>query len=169
MARIPPADPTKPQSGLKRRMMRIGVSKPGTWYVKKVSPKVDPTLARISNGRVTSIPMLPILLLHHVGAKSGQPRVTPLVYFTQGDDVVLMASNYGGTKHPAWFHNVKANPEVTLHARGREGRYRARIPEGAERDRLWELAKQHAIAYSRYESITDRTIPVVMLSPLDAD
>jgi deazaflavin-dependent oxidoreductase (nitroreductase family) len=80
-----------------------------------------------------------------------------------------MASNYGGQKHPAWFHNVKANPEVTLQARGQEGRYRARVPEGEERDRLWELAKTHAMAYSRYESITDRTIPVVVLSPLDAE
>ena len=167
--RIPPADPAKPQGPLKRGLMRVGISKPGTWYVKKVSPKVDPALARLTKGRVSSIPMLPILLLHHVGAKSGQPRVSPLVYFTQGDDVILMASNYGGKKHPAWFHNVKANPEVTLEARGRKGRYRAKVPEGAQRDRLWELAKSHSIAYSRYESITDRRIPVVMLSPLDAD
>jgi deazaflavin-dependent oxidoreductase (nitroreductase family) len=167
--RMPPVDPAKPQSGFKRGLMRVGVSKPGTWYVKKVSPKVDPALTRLTNGRVSSIPMLPILLLHHVGRKSGQPRVTPLVYFTQGDDVVVMASNYGGQKHPAWFHNVKANPDVRLESRGREGRYRARVPEGQERDRLWELAKQHSIAYSRYESITDRHINVVMLSPLDAD
>jgi deazaflavin-dependent oxidoreductase (nitroreductase family) len=167
--RIPPADPSKPQSGLKRALMRAGISKPGTWWVKKVSPKVDPTLVKLTGGRVTSIPMLPILLLHHVGAKSGQPRVTPLVYFTQDDDVVVMASNYGGKKHPAWFHNVKANPEVTLQSRGREGRYRARVPIGEERDRLWELAKRHSIAYQRYESITDRHINVVVLSPLDAD
>ncbi len=167
--RIPPADPAKPQSGLKRGLMRAGISKPGTWFVKNVSPKVDPPLARMTKGRVTSIPMLPILLLHHVGRKSGQPRVSPLVYFTQGADVVLIASNYGGTKHPAWFHNVKANPEVTLEARGRKGRYRARVAEGAERERMFELAKTNSIAYSRYESITDRTIPVVVLSPLDAD
>lgn len=167
--RIPPADPTRRQSPLRRGVMRVGISKPGTWYVKKISPKVDPTLARLTNGRVTSIPVLPILLLHHVGAKSGQPRVSPLVYFTDGDDVVLIASNYGGKKHPAWFHNVKANPEVTLEARGRKGRYRARIAEGAERDRLFALAKAHSIAYQRYESITDRKIPVVVLSPLDAD
>ena len=167
--RIPPADPTKAHGPFKRGVMRIGITKPGTWFVKNVSPKVDPTLARLTNGRVTSIPVLPILLLHHVGAKSGQPRVSPLVYFTQGNDVVLVASNYGGTKHPAWFHNVKANPEVTLEARGRRGRYRARIAEGAERDRLFELAKSNSIAYQRYESITDREIPVVALSPLDAD
>jgi deazaflavin-dependent oxidoreductase (nitroreductase family) len=169
MARIPPADPSKPQSGMKRALMRAGISKPGTWWVKKVSPKVDPGLARVTKGRVSSIPMLPILLLHHVGAKSGQPRVSPLVYFTQGDDVVLIASNYGGKKHPAWFHNVKANPEVMLEARGRRGRYRGRIAEGDERDRMFELAKTNSIAYARYESITDRNIPVVVLSPLDAE
>jgi deazaflavin-dependent oxidoreductase (nitroreductase family) len=167
--RIPPADPANQKSPIVRRLMQAGVSKPGTWYVKNVSPRIDPILARATKGRVSSIPVLPILLLHHVGAKSGQARVTPLVYFTQGDEVVVMASNYGGKKHPAWFHNVKANPEVTLQSRGREGRYRARVPEGEERERLWELAKRHSIAYSRYESITDRTIPVVMLSPLDAD
>ena len=167
--RIPPADPAKPQGPVKRGAMRIGISKPGTWWVKKVSPKVDPALTRMTKGRVSSIPMLPILLLHHVGAKSGQPRVSPLVYFTEGHDVVLIASNYGGKKHPAWFHNVKANPEVTLEARGRKGRYRARVAEGPERERLFEQAKKNSIAYARYESITDREIPVVALTPLDAD
>ncbi len=80
-----------------------------------------------------------------------------------------MASNYGQRKHPSWYHNVKANPEVTLYARGREGRYRAEVTSGAERDRLFALAKQYVKAYEMYEGMTagGRQIPVVAFTPLD--
>lgn len=165
--RIPPAPPAGERSRWERWLESIAVSDAGTWYVKNVSPRVDPKLSRWTRGRLTSIPIIPVLLLHHVGARSGQPRVTPLVYFTDGDEVILMASNYGGRKHPAWFHNLKANPEVTLEARGRRGRYRARVTDGEERDRLWQAAKRHTRAYANYETKTDREIPVVALTPLD--
>jgi deazaflavin-dependent oxidoreductase (nitroreductase family) len=65
----------------------------------------------------------PLVLLTHKRAKSGGERTTPLIYFTDGDRVILIASNYGGTRHPSWYHNVKANPTVTLAAGGFEGRF----------------------------------------------
>ena len=164
--RVPRADPLKPPSLPKRLLTPVALSDAGTWYLKKIAPRLDPPLARFTRGRFASIPLIPVCLLEHVGAKTGQRRVTPLVYFTDGDDVILMASNYGGARNPAWYHNLKANPEVTLQARGRRGRYLARETTGEERERLWELAKRHTRAYANYEvKAKGRTILVVASSP----
>jgi deazaflavin-dependent oxidoreductase (nitroreductase family) len=77
---------------------------------------------RLTHGRLTSIGTWPrCVLLSHTGAKSGIERATPLIYFTDDDRVILVASNYGGARHPAWYYNVKANPNVTLCAGGFEG------------------------------------------------
>jgi deazaflavin-dependent oxidoreductase (nitroreductase family) len=79
-----------------------------------------------------------------------------------------MASNYGRTRNPAWLANVKANPEVELQARGRGGHYRARVAQGAERERLFELAKRLTRVYANYElRATGRTIQIVVCEPLD--
>jgi deazaflavin-dependent oxidoreductase (nitroreductase family) len=164
--RIRPVDPTKPRRIRKRFLEPIAISPVGTWYVKNISPPVDAAFNRFTGGRLTSLP-LPTVFLTHTGARSGKERTSPLLYFSDGENVVLMASNYGGERHPAWYYNVKANPDVRLRARGREGAYRARIAEGEERDRLWETAKQFTRAYKRYEEIADRTINVVVCSPLD--
>lgn len=165
--RVPPADPTK-----KRRrkwlLEPIAISRPGRWYVINVAPKIDNLSFRFTGGRVKSVPTVPMVFLTHTGAKSGRQRVTPLLYFSDGDDVILMASNYGRERHPAWFYNVKANPDVELCANGRRGRYRASIAEGGDRDRLWSLAKRFTRAYANYEErATERTIQVVRCTPLD--
>ena len=169
MSRIPAASPDRKHNAFGRAWMAFGRSRPGTVYIKKVSPKLDPILLRASGGRVSSILVLPLLLLHTTGAKSGQPRVTPLVYFTDGDRVVLMASNYGGQKAPAWYHNVRAHPEVTLEAGGVRARYRGEEATGEERERLWEMAKRVAKNYENYENLTAgiRQIPVMVFTPLD--
>ena len=82
-----------------------------------------------------------MLLLTTTGRNSGAKRTTPLIYFTDGDRLILIASNYGGTRHPAWYYNVKANPVVTLLGGGFEGRFACEEVSGAERQRLWALAK----------------------------
>lgn len=85
-----------------------------------------------------------------------------LLYLTDAGRVICMASNYGGTRHPAWYYNVKANPEVTLSAGGYEGRFRGEETAGAERERLWALAKQLTVGYADYEKTTGgREIPVI--------
>ena len=167
--RIPPIDPTKPRRVRKAVMEPFALSDAGRWYVLNVAPKIDATLGQASRGRLSSLPGLPVLTLTHRGAKSGRIYRSPLVYFTDGDgDVVLIASNYGKGRHPAWLANVRANPDVTLLARGREGRYRARLAEPAERDRLFALAKGLTRVYASYEQrATERTIQIVICSPLD--
>ena len=167
--RVPSVDPTQPRRLRKALIEPLALSGAGRWYVLKVAPRIDATVGRRSGGRLMSIPGVPTLFLAHTGAKSGRTYVTPLVYFSDGDDVVLIASNYGRERHPAWLANVRANPEVRLQARGRSGRYRARVlAEGAERDRLFGLAKRLTRAYANYElRAGDRTIQIVVCAPLD--
>jgi deazaflavin-dependent oxidoreductase (nitroreductase family) len=166
--RLPPVDPTKPRRITKALIEPIALTGFGRWYLMNVAPRIDASVGRMSGGRLTSLPV-PMLFLTHRGAKSGRMYTTPLLYFTDGDDAVVMASNYGQQRHPAWLANVRANPDVELQARGRGGRYRAHVAEGAERDRLWGLAKQLTRAYADYERRTadERTIQVVVCSPLD--
>jgi deazaflavin-dependent oxidoreductase (nitroreductase family) len=170
--RVPPVDPTKPRRLRKALMEPIALTRAGRWFTISVAPRIDGTIGRISGGRLTSLPGIPMLLLTHRGAKSGRTYVTPLLYFTDGPEqnAIVIASNYGRERHPAWLANVRENPEVRLQARGRGGRYRARVvAEGPERDRLFGLAKRLTRAYADYERRTadERTINVVVLSPLD--
>jgi deazaflavin-dependent oxidoreductase (nitroreductase family) len=170
--RVPPVDPLKARRLRKAIMEPFALTNAGRWFTIRVAPRIDGTLGRASGGRLTSLPGIPMLLLTHTGAKSGRTYVTPLLYFTDGPEpnAVVIASNYGRERHPAWLANVRANPEVWLQARGRRGRYRARVvSEGPERDRLFGLAKRLTRAYADYERRTadERTISVVVLSPLD--
>ena len=105
------------------------------------------------------------LLLDHVGAKSGTKRTTPLTYIEDGDDVVIVASKGGYPKHPAWFHNLRANPDTTAQI-GREHRaVHARVATPEERARLWPKVVEAYSGYEGYQERTDREIPLVILEP----
>ena len=157
---------SRPPRGVQKAAARAVATRAGAWFFLNVANRVDPVLMRLTNGRLMSAPGSPVLLLHHVGAKSGQERATPLLYFTDGDDVVLIGSNGGSKKHAAWYHNVRANPEVTLWARGRGGRYVGREAEGEERERLWGLAAQLYPGYEVYKDrAAPRRIPLMVFSP----
>jgi F420H(2)-dependent quinone reductase len=107
----------------------------------------------------------PMLLLEHKGAKSGQVRTSPLLYIEDGDDVVIVASKGGNPRNPAWFHNLKANPDTTVRI-GRERRdVHARVATKAERPRLWRKAVKAYGGYRGYQERTDREIPLVVLEP----
>ena len=141
---------------------RAGMSSAGRWYGINVASRIDPLLLRLTRGRFATTMVFPLVQLTTRGRRSGQPRTVPLVYFTEGDEVILTASSFGRAKHPAWYLNAKANPDVELMARGRQLRCVARETEGEERDRLFELVKQLYGGYGRYEQIaTERTIPVL--------
>ena len=164
---LPGVDPHAPAGLGKRLMTAVALSNPGTWYLKEISKRIDPFLVHATRGRLSSILVTPVVLLTVKGARTGKERTVALLYFSDGDGVVLMASNYGGTRHPAWYHNIRANPEVTLSGGGWSGRFVAHETEGEERERLWANAKQLTRAYTRYEGMTDgRTIPVLRLVPV---
>jgi deazaflavin-dependent oxidoreductase (nitroreductase family) len=106
----------------------------------------------------------PTLLLTHIGAKSGEKRISPLTYTKgDGDDLVLVASKGGYPKNPAWFHNLKANPDTTVQV-GREQRpVHARVATPEERQRLWPRVIDNYSGYADYQQRTEREIPLVIL------
>jgi deazaflavin-dependent oxidoreductase (nitroreductase family) len=108
---------------------------------------------------------LPTLLLDHVGAKSGTKRTSPLSYLADGDSYVIVASKGGYPKNPAWFYNLKANPDTTVQVRRRKVPVRARVATDEEHDRLWPLAVAGYKGYAGYQERTDRKIPMVILEP----
>lgn len=105
----------------------------------------------------------PLLLLHTTGARSGQERVHPLVYQADGDRLVVFGSKGGAPTHPDWFHNVRANPDVTVEVGTETQARRARVAEGDEHERLWSNQKQLMPGFADYEANTTRQIPVVIL------
>jgi deazaflavin-dependent oxidoreductase (nitroreductase family) len=141
-------------------------SKAGGWYFLNVAMRVDRVLLPLTRGRISSAPGQQICLLETVGAKSGERRRTPLVYVTDDSHIVLIASKAGAKRHPAWFHNLRANPRVKILAPGRSGDYMAREAEGDERARLWREAVDYYAGYATYqERAGERRIPVVVLEP----
>jgi deazaflavin-dependent oxidoreductase (nitroreductase family) len=165
-AAIPAVDPTKPRRIRRALIEPLARSEAGRWWLINVSPRLDGAIFRLSGGRFTSIPTQ-LLVLTHTGARSGQKRENLLTYFTDGEDLVVMASNYGRERHPAWYYNVKANPDVDVRAAGRRGRFRALVTDGEDRERLWALAKQLSRVYADYEErAAMRTIQVVRLKPV---
>jgi deazaflavin-dependent oxidoreductase (nitroreductase family) len=166
---IPQVDPRRRSSPALSLATRIALTKPGTWFYSRVAARIDPWLVRRSGGRLSSIKgLLPVVLLTARGARTGQERTVPLVYFTDGGEVILIASSFGRPRYPAWYHNITANPEVTLEARGRSGRFRARETDGEDRERLYALARELYSGYGNYEERTAgiRHVPVMRLTQL---
>lgn len=107
-----------------------------------------------------------MLLLDHVGAKSGTKRTAPLLYVPDGENVVIVASKGGFPKHPAWFHNLKANPDTTVQVGGERRAVRARVATPEERERLWPEAVRMYHGYEDYQARSKgREIPLVVLEP----
>jgi deazaflavin-dependent oxidoreductase (nitroreductase family) len=106
-----------------------------------------------------------MLLLDHVGAKSGKVRTTPLAYLRDGENVVLVASKGGHPRNPAWFHNLMENPDTTVQIGSERRAVRARTAEGEERERLWAEVVDLYGGYRDYQERTDRQIPLVVLEP----
>ncbi len=167
-AGIPRVDPHRRKGALAELATKVALSKPGTWFYSQVAARMDGPLTLATRGRLDStLRLFPVVLLSVTGARSGLERTVPLVYFTDGDDVILMASSFGRPRYPAWYHNIKANPEVKLAAMGGSGLYLAHETEGEERERLYALAKLVYRGYGTYEERTAgiRHVPVLRLTP----
>ena len=109
----------------------------------------------------------PVLLLNTTGRKSGQRRTNPLLYVRDGEVFVLIASNAGAPRHPAWYLNLMANPDATVEVGDRKVRVRAEVVEGEEKARLWQKMVAMYSSYDDYQKKTVREIPLLVLHPSD--
>jgi deazaflavin-dependent oxidoreductase (nitroreductase family) len=146
---------------------RVTGTRPGRWLARRVAPRIDPTLLRVSRGRLSSALVTPELLLFHTGSRTGRRRTTPLTYFTDQGRAIVIASNYGGARHPAWYYNVLANPTVTISAGGYTGTFLGEEVTSPERERLWGLAVEFIPSYAEYEQLAgDRRIPILAFTEI---
>jgi deazaflavin-dependent oxidoreductase (nitroreductase family) len=122
---------------------------------------------RENQGVVAQLPF-PILLLTTTGARTGRRTTTPVGFGVDGDRVYVVASKGGGPSNPAWFHNLRAHPSVTVEFGGASYEVQAVIAGGADRDRLYGLIAAKVPAFGEYEKNTDRTFPVVVLEGVPA-
>jgi deazaflavin-dependent oxidoreductase (nitroreductase family) len=139
-------------------------------YLGPRSTKLHVALYRRSGGKlgghIPGWPQARLLLLDHTGAKSGVKRTSPLMYQEDGDAIVVMASKAGQPTHPAWFHNLRANPETTIQIGPEVRPVRARVAKDNERERLWTrfvALYPGSEAYQR--NAKGRRIPIVILDP----
>lgn len=121
---------------------------------------------RENGGRVGGmLAGMPVLLLHHTGAQSGKEYVNPLAYLEDDGRYAIFASAAGAPKHPGWFHNLKAHPDVSIEVGTQTFEVHAQEATGEERDRLYRIQSERVPRFSEYEQKTDRLIPVVVLQP----
>ena len=158
-------DPHRRRGVLYRSYAKLMGTRPLLWVSRNVAWKLDPYLLSLTRGRLGMGMWLPTALLETRGARSGEHRRNGVIYFHDGDAVVIVASKAGAPKHPAWFHNLRANPDVVFGGQP----FTAKVVDGEnERRRLWELADRVFPPYAKYRTRAaqvGRTIPIVRLEP----
>ena len=139
-------------------------------YLGRRSAKAHVAIYRAGGGRlgahVPGWPEARIALVHHVGARTGQPRVSPLVYLEDGEAIAVVASKAGQPTNPAWFHNLRAHPETEVEIGAERRAVRARLADPEERERLWPRFDAAYPEYANYrERAAPRKIPILILEP----
>ncbi len=128
--------------------------------------KLNVPIYRLSGGRIWGkVNEAPVLLLTTTGRKSGQRRTAPVVYLADGENVVVIGSNAGHSRTPAWSLNLKANPEAEVELGRVRRQVRARVAEGDERADLWRKHNEQYSGFDEYEARTDREIALFVLEP----
>ena len=128
--------------------------------------KLNVPVYRLTRGRLMGrIGRAPVLLLTTTGRKSGQRRTAPVVYLADGDRYVVIGSNAGNARPPAWALNLRANPDAEVEAHGERRRVRARVAEGEERAGLWRRMNEQYAGFDDYRERTSRDISVFVLEP----
>jgi deazaflavin-dependent oxidoreductase (nitroreductase family) len=153
---------------LQRWVRRFAATRPGSWLFARTLHHADRAVYRASGGRTTCAAVmsgLPVVMLTSTGAKSGRESTVPLVGFEEGDAVFLIASNYGQAHHPAWLHNLRAQPRVRIEVRGERRDVLAEEVASPERERYLSIAAVAYPGYRRYERrAAPRRISVFRLS-----
>jgi deazaflavin-dependent oxidoreductase (nitroreductase family) len=145
---------------------KLAASRFAATYILPIACRIDRWLIPASHGRLSTTIIWPVLLLNTIGAKSGKARTTPLVYLTDGENIIVVASNGGNTHHPNWYYNLRAHPETSYMLHGQIVQCVARETSGEERERLWGKVIDLYAGYDAYQDFTQgRKIPVMVLMP----
>ena len=139
-------------------------------FLTKYLHRLDTPVLNLSRGRkslTTMLTGLPVVVISTTGARSGKTRSLPLAGIPDEDKIILIATWYGNANHPAWYYNLRANPEVELSKNGIKSKYIARIAEPEERQDYWQLAVHYYPGYLSYEKrCNEREIPIFVLEPV---
>jgi deazaflavin-dependent oxidoreductase (nitroreductase family) len=158
-------DPNHRRSLLSRAYASFSATRLGRFISSNLAWRLDPYLLRATRGRFGMGLVLPTALLETRGAKTGALRRNAVIYFHDKKQITIIASKAGAAQHPAWFHNLQANPDVTF---GGIPMHATVISDQAECDRIWALADRVFAPYATYRreaAKVNRTIPIVQLTP----
>jgi deazaflavin-dependent oxidoreductase (nitroreductase family) len=162
--RLKHVDPNRPPGLFRRAYAALANTRLGRFMSVHVVWRLDPYLMRATRGRIGMGLVMPTALLETQGAKSGAVRRNVVIYFHDRDRVTIIASKLGHEKHPAWFHNLRAHPDVTF---GGTAMRATVVDDEAERQRLWTLADRVFAPYAVYRreaAKVNRTIPIIQLT-----
>lgn len=168
-ARLKYVDPHRPPSLLSRAYAAFANTRLGRWLSIHLVWKLDPYLMRATRGRLGMGLVMPTALLETRGAKSGALRRNVVIYFHDGERVTIVPSKLGLPEDPAWFHNLRVDPDVTF---GGIPMRATVVQDEAERKRLWTLADRVFAPYAAYRreaALANRTIPIVQLTTRGTD
>jgi F420H(2)-dependent quinone reductase len=144
----------------------LALNSPWTTFFIKWASRANTWFYRRSNGRLGgTVQQSPVALLTTTGRKTGEPRVSPVLYLREGDRVILGASYGGRDKNPLWYLNLKANPKVSVQIKGEALQLNARDATPEERKDYWPKLVAMYPTFEDYQSWTDRTIPIVICDP----
>jgi len=158
-------DPHAPRGALYRAWAGLLGTRAATWLSRHVGWKLDPHLLRLTRGRIGFGLAVPTALLETRGARTGRVRRNGVIYFHDGDRVTIIASKAGAPEHPAWYHNLCADPDVLFGGRPVRAQ---EVDDERERARLWALADRVFPAYATYReraARSGRRIPILQLGP----
>jgi deazaflavin-dependent oxidoreductase (nitroreductase family) len=137
-----------------------------SWPILAPLMRAHAAIYRATNGRIGNLPGVPpLLLIEHIGARSGKKRTTPLVYMPDGENMLIVASKGGYDKNPGWFHNLRAHPDTQVQIGSKRIPVHARVADATESERLWPKAGEYNPDWERYRHRTEREIPLVLLEP----
>jgi deazaflavin-dependent oxidoreductase (nitroreductase family) len=138
----------------------------GRWKLFNQITRLNTAIYRLSDGRLLGrFKGAPVLLLNHVGRRSGKSRTTPLLYLEDGENLAVVASKGGSHTHPVWWLNLRAHPETTVEVGSEKRSVRAHQASPEEKQRLWPRLVEMWPDYASYQERTDREIPVIVLEP----
>lgn len=163
----------RPLSSIERSLHKLIAAKPIAAINSRLLPHLDRAVYRLSGGRTTFLGLstgLPVITLTTIGAKSGQPRVSPLICIRDPErpgTLAVIGSNWGQAHAPSWYYNLRSHPQATGSINGVSATYQAHEATDAEYDRLWQLAVDTYAGYAVYKvRASHRRIPVMVLTPV---